>query len=169
MHEVMFYYIWWEFFKGSFVKIFAEKVARENSVQIHPNFPAKSLSIYTKNFPWHLFYWFNYLSYIKIICWIWNFGGLLSRYWETIKVDIKTDLLTLLLIIQENKYTFTAKEIKKKKKLAHAYFKHRIFSKSFGGKIRHIWTDVIYRMNKEKLAHASFKHPYFFLAGNFSS
>ena len=39
----MFYYIWWEFFKGSFVKIFAEKVARENSVQIHPNFPAKSL------------------------------------------------------------------------------------------------------------------------------
>ena len=41
-------------------------------------------------------------------------------------------------------------KIKKKKKLAHAYFKHRIFSKSFGGKIRHIWTDVIYRMNKEK-------------------
>ena len=38
----------------------------------------------------------------------------------------------------------------KKKKLAHAYCKHRIFSKSFGGKIRHIWTDVIYRMNKEK-------------------
>ena len=106
-------------FGGNFSKeIFAEKVARENSVQIGPNFPAKSLSIYTKNFPWHLFYWFNYLSYnwrntykkIKIICWIWNFGGLLSRYWETIKVDIKTDLLTLLLIIQENKYAFTANE-----------------------------------------------------------
>ena len=37
-----------------------------------------------------------------------------------------------------------------KKTPAHAYFKHRIFPKSFGGKIRHIWTDVIYRMNKEK-------------------
>ena len=37
-----------------------------------------------------------------------------------------------------------------KKNPAHAYFKHRIFPKSFGGKIRHIWTDVIYRMNKEK-------------------
>ena len=44
----MFYYIWWEFFKGNFVEIFAEKVARENSVQIGPNFPAKSLSIHEK-------------------------------------------------------------------------------------------------------------------------
>ena len=30
--------------------------------------------------------------------------------------------------------------IKKKKKTAHAYFEHRIFSKSFGGKIDRIWT-----------------------------
>ena len=37
-------------FIGSFVKIFAEKVVRESSVQIGPNFPAKSLSIYTNNF-----------------------------------------------------------------------------------------------------------------------
>ena len=35
-------------FKGRVVKIFAEKVARGNSVQIRPDFPAKSLSIYTK-------------------------------------------------------------------------------------------------------------------------
>ena len=42
----------------------------------------------------------------------------------------------------------------KKKKTAHAYFRHRIFSKSFGGKIRHIWTDVTYRVKYEKLAHA---------------
>ena len=34
-------------FKGCVVKIFAEKVARENSMQIRPDFPAKSLSIYT--------------------------------------------------------------------------------------------------------------------------
>ena len=37
-------------FKGRVVKIFAEKVARGNSVQIRPDFPAKSLSIYTKCF-----------------------------------------------------------------------------------------------------------------------
>ena len=36
----------------------------------------------------------------------------------------------------------------KKKKSAHAYLGARIFSKSFGGKIHHIWTDVTYRMNK---------------------
>ena len=29
-------------------------------------------------------------------------------------------------------------------------FEHRIFSKSFGGKICHNWTDVTYRMNKQK-------------------
>ena len=29
-------------------------------------------------------------------------------------------------------------------------FEHRIFSKSFGGKIRHSWTDITYRINKEK-------------------
>ena len=43
------------------VKIFAEKVARGNSVQIRPDFPAKSLSIYTKFFSEHLFIE-NYLS-----------------------------------------------------------------------------------------------------------
>ena len=31
-------------------------------------------------------------------------------------------------------------------------FEHRFFPKSFGGKIRHIWTEVTYRINKE---HAS--------------
>ena len=34
-------------------KIFAENVVSGNSVQIGPNFPAKSLSIYTKNFSPH--------------------------------------------------------------------------------------------------------------------
>ena len=37
--------------------------------------------------------------------------------------------------------------ILKKKKSAHAYFEHRIFSKFFGGKIHHIGTDVTYRIN----------------------
>ena len=29
-------------------------------------------------------------------------------------------------------------------------FEHRIFSKSFGGKIRHNWTDVTYRTKKKR-------------------
>ena len=41
--------------RGSLVKIFAEKVARGNSVQIGLNFPAKSLSIYTNFFSRRLF------------------------------------------------------------------------------------------------------------------
>ena len=36
------------------VKIFIRKVVRENSVQIAPNFPAKSLSVYTKYFSWFI-------------------------------------------------------------------------------------------------------------------
>ena len=46
-------------FKGRVVKIFAEKVARGNSVQIRPDFPAKSLSIYTKFFSLKITYLIN--------------------------------------------------------------------------------------------------------------
>ena len=38
----------------------------------------------------------------------------------------------------------------------------RIFSKTFGGKIRHIWTDVTYRINNDKSTHSYLKRPYFF-------
>ena len=51
---------------------------------------------------------------------------------------------------------------KKKEKRRMRIFEHRIFSKSFGGKIRHIWTEVTYRINKE---HAS--KDLVFLAGKF--
>ena len=37
-------------FEGSLVKNFSKKVVRRNSVQTGPNFHAKSLSIYMKNF-----------------------------------------------------------------------------------------------------------------------
>ena len=36
--------------KGYLVKIFDKKVVRGNAVQIVPNFPAKRLSIYRRNF-----------------------------------------------------------------------------------------------------------------------
>ena len=50
--------------KVNFVQIFGEKVARGNSVQIRPNFPAKSLGIYLENFSEYLFINLteNYLS-----------------------------------------------------------------------------------------------------------
>ena len=54
LHEMLLNYFWRYFFKGSLVEIFAKKVAKGNSVQNDPNFPAKSLSIYTKNFSRHL-------------------------------------------------------------------------------------------------------------------
>ena len=47
--------------KDALIKFFAEKVARGNSVQIRPDFPAKSLSIYTKFFS-ELPFIENYLS-----------------------------------------------------------------------------------------------------------
>ena len=54
-------------FKGCFVKIFAEKVARGNSVQIRPDFPAKSLSIYTKFFLSNFLLKITYLRELKQI------------------------------------------------------------------------------------------------------
>ena len=39
---------------------------------------------------------------------------------------------------------------KTKKKRRMRIFEHRIFSKSFGGKIHHNWTDVTYRIIKQK-------------------
>ena len=50
LHEMLFKKFMAGNFKGCVAKIFAEKVARGNSVQIRPDFPAKSLSIYTKFF-----------------------------------------------------------------------------------------------------------------------
>ena len=47
LHEICLIIFWRE--------IFAENVVSGNSVQIGPNFPAKSLSIYTKNFSHHIF------------------------------------------------------------------------------------------------------------------
>ena len=72
--------------------------------------------------------------------------------WTLYFIDLLTHSTYNIRRQQVNKYwgllaklsTFAL--VKKKKKTAHAYFRHRIFSKSFGGKIRHIWTDVTYRV-----------------------
>ena len=70
------FFFGWKF-KGTLVKIFAKKVVRGNSVQIGPNFPAKSLSIYTKSFSWHPFNVELKITYNKrkcetnrMLCWI---------------------------------------------------------------------------------------------------
>ena len=48
-------FFWREICKRILFNFLAEKVARGNSVQIAPNFPAKSLSIYTTAFSTHPF------------------------------------------------------------------------------------------------------------------
>ena len=50
LHEVMFTYFLAENFKGSHFEFFAENLVWGNSVQIDPNFPAKSLRIYLNEF-----------------------------------------------------------------------------------------------------------------------
>ena len=50
LHKVMFAYLLAEKFRGSHFEFFVENVVRGNSVQIVPNFPAKSLSIYLNEF-----------------------------------------------------------------------------------------------------------------------
>ena len=70
LHRMLFNYILAGIFIGSLVKIFAGKVARGNSVQTGTNFPAKSLSIYTKFFSWLFFINLIEITYktIKILC-----------------------------------------------------------------------------------------------------
>ena len=51
LHEMLFNFFDGNFCKRCLVKIFAENVVMGNSVKSGPEFPAKSLSIYMKNFP----------------------------------------------------------------------------------------------------------------------
>ena len=77
-------------FKGRVVKIFAEKVARGNSVQIRPDFPAKSLkslSIYTK------FFLSNFL--LKLTC---------QRELKQIKCEMKLEMF-IECLLQDNSFT----------------------------------------------------------------
>ena len=62
LHEMLFNFFDGNFCKGCLVKIFAENVVMGNSVQIGPEFPAKSIYIYIymKNFPWRLSNLFNW-------------------------------------------------------------------------------------------------------------
>ena len=57
--------------------------------------------------------------------------------------------------------------MQKKKNSAHAYFWAPYFSKFFGGKICHNWTDVTYIMNKQKWRMRNYRPRIFlsFLAG----
>ena len=50
LHKEMFLYFWREICEQILFNFFVEKVARGNSVQIAPNFPAKSLSMCTSGF-----------------------------------------------------------------------------------------------------------------------
>ena len=60
--------------KNSSVQFIAKNVARGNSVQNGPNFPAKSLSIYTKSFSGHYLIKSqlnkNFLTKTIVVCWV---------------------------------------------------------------------------------------------------
>ena len=133
-------------------------------MQIGTNFPAKSLSIYTKRFSWHLSNDLTETYLIKL-----NKNLYLITLSETIKITKKTEYFGESIINQiykrqdkimnnfywelydYNKRWWNKIQLHKtKKKRRMRIFEHRIFSKSFGGKIHHNWTDVTYRIIKQK-------------------
>ena len=71
-------------------------------------------------------------------------------YWKIIKIYTKQTIALLIRFFEDtyelqfvDKFFFF-----KKKKRRMRIFGHRIFSKSFGGKIHRIWTGFAYRINK---------------------
>ena len=134
-------------------------------MQIRTNFPAKSLSIYTKSFSWHLSNDLTETYLIKL-----NKNLYLITLSETIKITKKTEYFGESIINQiykrqdkiMNNFYWQLYDYNKRwwnkiqlhkfflKKTAHAYFWAPYFSKSFGGKIHHNWTDVTYRIIKQK-------------------
>ena len=133
-------------------------------MQIRTNFPAKSLSIYTKSFSWQLSNDLTETYLIKL-----NKNLYLITLSETIKIT-KNEYFGESIINQIYKrqdkimnnfywqlYDYNKRwwnkiqlhKAKKKKKRRMRIFEHRIFSKSFGGKIHHNWTDVTYRIIKQ--------------------
>ena len=80
---------------------------------------------------------------------MWN--SLLSMYWKIIKIYTKQTIALLIRFFEDTyELKFADKFKKKKKKRRMRIFGHRIFSKSFGGKIHRIWTGFAYRINKIK-------------------
>ena len=90
LHEMLFNFILAGNLWGSLTKIFAQNVARGNSVQIGPDFPAKSLSLIFKDLIGN--YLINELVIIensKPIKYFVKYGTfvvLLSEHWKTIKL-----------------------------------------------------------------------------------
>ena len=78
-------------FEENFVKIFAENVVSGNSVQIGPNFPAKSLSIYTKNFFHHM--WLKRI-WDKTLCLIVYWILQNNKRWHKLITILFIDLFT---------------------------------------------------------------------------
>ena len=78
----------------------------------------------------------------RLNCFIWDI--------EWINKDEKCCLLYWIVMVKQiSKFIEHKTLLKILKKSAHAYFGRLYFSKSFGGKIHQIWTDVTYRMNKK--------------------
>ena len=96
-----------------------------------------------------------------VVYWVYIY----NKRWEKLYFWLKVDDNTRQRIKESSFYW--QRRLKyhyfRKKKLALAYFGRRIFSKSFGGKIRHIRTDVTYRSSVFKNGACVLQAPVFFL------
>ena len=123
LHKVMFTYLLAEKFMGSHFEFFVENVVRGNSVQIAPNFPAKSLSIYLNEFFLTLFWLFNGNSLIRRqnTC---IFVYSLKYVRTKIKITKWNSKQHYWLVFNNNmvKYARNLTILQKRKKTAHAYF-----------------------------------------------
>ena len=144
-------YIWREIFKGILFNFFAQKVVRGNSVQIGLNFPAKSLSIYTKSFSWHLSNDLTETYLIKL-----NKNLYLITLSKTIKITKKTEYFESII-----------NQIYKRqdKIMNNFYWQLYDYNKRW-------WNKIQLHKTKKNPAHAYFWAPYFFLsllAGKFTT
>ena len=131
---------WREIFKRILFNFVGKKVVRENSVQIGTNFPAKSLSMYTKSFSWHLSNDLTETYLIKL-----NKNLYLITLSETIKITKKTEYFGESIINQIYR--------RQDKIMNNFYWELYDYNKRWWNKIQ---------LHKTKTAHAYFWAPYFF-------
>ena len=134
---------WREIFKRILFNFVGKKVVRENSVQIRTNFPAKSLSIYTKSFSWHL----------------WN------DLTETCLINLNKNLY-LITLSETIKITKKTKYTRDKKIMNNFYWQLYDYNKRWWNKIQ------LHKTKKKKRRMRIFEHRIFFLsllAGKFTT
>ena len=158
LHEMLLIFFGGHFFKKRCSNFCQKKLQGKTLCKLVQIFPPKVLAYILHQFlliPFHKLiekYLINWLVVEENLKQIKYFCCLLRIYLKIIKM--RWDKLVTSLYWLKYQYTrrqwvniqFISNVLKK---ISACVFWAR-FSKSFGGKIRHIWTDATYRMNKEK-------------------